>query len=537
MRNLTFYDSVTAIYQLWDWGWTYKGVSINNCSIGLDMSNVGSDGVSQAIGSVTFIDSTIKDTPIGIKTIYSSTSTPPSGGSLILEHVSLNNVATAVEGPTGPLVVGTSGTTTINYGQGHAYTPNGPTDLPGIITPNSRPASLTAGSDFYERSKPQYENIPVSQFVSVRDAGAVGDGVTDDSNVLNAVLAAAAISGKIVFFDAGDYLVTKTISVPAGVKIIGEVYPVILSSGEFFSDITTPRPVVQVGLRGDTGCIEWSDMIISTQGSSTSQAGAILIEYNLASTDTPSGMWDVHTRIGGFQGSNLLYGDCPKTPDTVITSANLPTQCIAAFMSMHITTLATGLYMENNWLWVADHDVEDQSLRQITVYAGRGLLIESTVGGIWLYGTAVEHHSLYQYHLSGTSNIFMGQIQTETAYYQPNPDTTEPFPADANYNDPVFSTSGQSGWGLLIDDSYDILVYGAGLYSFFDNYNVHCSDQGNGETCQTGIFSIDTVSAVSVYNLNTVGTNDMITRGGTNIAFYADNNNGFIGTIALFKNN
>jgi hypothetical protein len=80
-------------------------------------------------------------------------------------------------------------------------------------------------------------------------------------------------------------------------------------------------------------------------------------------------------------------------------------------------------------------------------------------------------------------------------------------------------------------------VYGAGLYSFFDNYNVHCSDQGNGETCQTGIFSIDTVSAVSVYNLNTVGTNDMITRGGTNIAFYADNNNGFIGTIALFKNN
>lgn len=534
MRNLTFYNSVTAIYQLWDWGWTYKGISINNCSIGLDMSNVGSDGVSQAVGSVTFIDSSIKDTPVGIKTIHSSTSTPPTGGSLILENVSLNNVITAVDGPTGPVLFGTLGTTTINYGQGHEYTPTGPATISGTITPNARPTSLTAGTDFYERSKPQYESIPVSQFVSVRDAGAMGDGVTDDSNVLNSVLAAAAISGKIVFFDAGDYLVTKTISIPAGVKIAGEAYPVILSSGSFFSDMSNPRPVVQVGLRGDTGSIEWSDMIISTQGA---QAGAILIEYNLAApTTAPAGIWDVHTRIGGFTGSDLQVGNCPKTPDTVITPANFPTQCIAAFMSMHITTLATGLYMENNWLWTADHDVEDQELTQISIYSGRGLLIESTLGGIWLYGTAVEHHSLYQYHLSGTSNIYMGQIQTETAYYQPNPDATHPFPADPNYNDPTFTT-GQSGWGLLIDDSYDVLVYGAGLYSFFDNYNVTCSNQGNGETCQAGIFSIDTVSTVSVYNLNTIGTNDMITRGGTNIALYGDNNDGFVGTIALYKNN
>lgn len=35
MRNLSFYNSVTAINQLWDWGWTYKSISINNCSIGL----------------------------------------------------------------------------------------------------------------------------------------------------------------------------------------------------------------------------------------------------------------------------------------------------------------------------------------------------------------------------------------------------------------------------------------------------------------------------------------------------------------------
>jgi len=70
-----------------------------------------------------------------------------------------------------------------------------------------------------------------------------------------------------------------------------------------------------------------------------------LIQWNLAASGTPAGMWDVHTRIGGFAGSELDLANCPTTT-TAITSANLPAQCIGAFMSMHITSSATGLYME-----------------------------------------------------------------------------------------------------------------------------------------------------------------------------------------------
>lgn len=47
--------------------------------------------------------------------------------------------------------------------------------------------------------------------------------------------------------------------------------------------------------------------------------------------------------------------------------------------------------------------------------------IESTTGTFWLYGTAVEHHTLYQYQLANTKDIFMGQIQTETPYVHPSP--------------------------------------------------------------------------------------------------------------------
>lgn len=35
---------------------------------------------------------------------------------------------------------------------------------------------------------------------------------------------------------------------------------------------------------------------------------------------------------------------------------------------------------------------------------------------LYSIGTAVEHHSLYQYQFVGTKSIFMGFIQTETPY-------------------------------------------------------------------------------------------------------------------------
>ena len=176
--------------------------------------------------------------------------------------------------------------------------------------------------------------------------------------------------------------------------------------------MNNPVPVVQVGKQGETGSIEWSDMLVSTHGA---QAGAILIQWNLdASSSTPAGIWDVHTRIGGFAGSNLQLAECPVTSSTIATASNINENCIAAFMSMHVTQSASNLYMENIWLWTADHDIEDPNLTQITVYTGRGLYIESTVGTIWLYGTAVEHHALYQYQFANTQNVYMGQIQTET---------------------------------------------------------------------------------------------------------------------------
>jgi len=378
MRNLVFNNCVTAISQLWDWGWLYQGISINNCQKGIDISAVTGTG-SLNVGSVTIIDSSITNTPIGIVTAYQAGSQPPTAGSLILENVALSNVPTAVQLSSGTTILaGTTGTTTIaGWGEGNRYTPSGPQQFQGYFTPTTRPGSLLSGSNYYVRSKPQYQTLPVSSFLSVRSAGATGNGVTDDTTALQNAINSATSAGQVVFFDAGTYLVTRTLSIPAGAKLVGESYSVIMSSGSYFNDMNNPQPVVQVGTPGATGQVEWSDMIVSTQGT---QAGAILIQWNLATSGTPSGMWDVHARVGGFVGSDQQVAQCVKTP----TSTTVNTNCIAAYMTMHITPSASGLYMENVWLWTADHDIDDSSNTQITIYNGRGLYIESATGTFWL---------------------------------------------------------------------------------------------------------------------------------------------------------
>jgi glucan 1,3-beta-glucosidase len=169
--------------------------------------------------------------------------------------------------------------------------------------------------------------------------------------------------------------------------------------------------------------------------------------------------------------------------------------------------------------------------------------IESETGPFWLWGTGSEHHVLYQYQLANTRNIFMGQIQTETPYYQPTPNALVPFKPVASLNDPDFAAScaGVEGncaaaWGLRVINSSNVLVYGAGLYSFFSDYSTACSTFSAGQTCQQRITSIEgAASNVNIYNLNTIGTREMLSRNGARVAWFADNVNTFASNVAVYK--
>ena len=180
-----------------------------------------------------------------------------------------------------------------------------------------RLSNLVDNGKYYEQSKPSYDSIGVAQLISVREFGAKGDGLTDDTIPLQRTLDAAASAGKLLFVDAGTYRDTNTLTLHGGSRIIGESYPVIMSSRPYFADMNSSKAVIRVGEPGETGMVEWSDMVVATQGS---QAGAALIEWNMASPKQPSGMWDVHTRIGGFTGSKLQLADCPETPGSTASN-------------------------------------------------------------------------------------------------------------------------------------------------------------------------------------------------------------------------
>lgn len=162
MRNLTFNNVGTAINQIWDWGWTYKNskssialsisrmliilqVNIINCSVGFNMSNGAPDAIT--VGSITLVDSTISDTPVGILTGRGAGTGPLAGGSLILENVNFKNVPVAIQGPEGSRLSGVS--YVAGWSEGYAHTSDGISVTRGEMTPVTRPTSLLQADGKY----------------------------------------------------------------------------------------------------------------------------------------------------------------------------------------------------------------------------------------------------------------------------------------------------------------------------------------------------------------------------------------------------
>lgn len=527
-RNLTFNNCNTAIYMNWNWAWTLKDVKINNCNVGVDMANGAS---SQTVGSVLFLDSTITGTAVGVNTTYSTTESS-TNGTLIINNVDMTGADIAVKnGMTGATVLAGKQAVS-NFVQGNSYSTGAGVAVQQTLQSDTTVPSSLLNSDgtVFTRSKPQYETVDASSFVSVKTAGAKGDGSTDDTAAIQAVFDAAT-GGQIVYFDHGAYVVTDTIKVPGtkNIKITGEVWPMIMAKGTSFSDMANPKPVFQIGQAGDTGAVEMSDMIFETLGPAP---GAIMIEWNLkGSSNGAAAMWDVHTRIGGSAGTELQLSQCAKNPNATHAA---DTACAGTFLMMHITDAASNVYFENTWFWVADHDLEiGADSQQIDIYNGRGVLIESA-GPVWLYGTASEHSQMYNYQLNNASAVYMALIQTETAYMQGNPDANTPFTANPTYNDPSFTACTAANcartWGLRVVNSKDVYVYGAGLYSFFDNYDQTCLET---ETCQENMVSIEN-SAAHVFGLSTKAAKNMLTVNGKSMALDADNRNNFCATLSYF---
>ncbi|KAF6804656.1 hypothetical protein CMUS01_14800 [Colletotrichum musicola] len=330
----------------------------------------------------------------------------------------------------------------------------------------SRESTLTNKPSFFTRRRPSYATLGDNQLVDVKAYGAKGDGTSDETAVLNSILDFAA-------------------------NISAVAWPQIMATGSLFADMSSPRAAVRVGDEGSVDAVEIQCMMFTVKGPT---AGAVLMEWNIhESSQGSAGLWDSPFRVGGAIGSDLQVENCPTKSQN--------DGCVAASMLMHVTTKASA-YLENVWMWIADHDMDKVSQHQINIFSARGVLIESQ-GPTWLWVS---------------------------------PAAPAPFSNGLVFaNDPDFRECGSSkscamSGGLRPVDSSTVYILSTGLYTWFQNYDQTCINSGQ-NTYQDRIFYAEQSYDIWIYGLVTIGHIEMITPFQGTPIVARNNRNGYASSI------
>ena len=67
--------------------------------------------------------------------------------------------------------------------------------------------------------------LPAQGQINVKDYGAVGDGLTDDTAAIGAALSATSVAGGEVYFPAGTYIISHELTIPRAVTLRGIATP------------------------------------------------------------------------------------------------------------------------------------------------------------------------------------------------------------------------------------------------------------------------------------------------------------------------
>ncbi|CAI7637121.1 unnamed protein product [Penicillium viridicatum] len=502
-KNVYFESCRTAFAAAGGWTVLLQQATFDKCGTGIDMTGNG-------LGSLVLLDSTSTNTGPVVRFHDSSNDSGNRNSQFLIQNLKHDTSnAIAVDSQGNVALAATSHVDTWVWG---TVAPE--TYQTGVSWDTKRPAPLLVNEKFFTKAQPTYQDYHTRDIVNVKTVSGhivKGDGKTDDTNSLNAILAENADSCKVTYIPFGVYRVSDTIFVPVGTRIVGEAWSVISAYGDKFKDSDNPRPVIQLGNAGDIGVIEIQDMRFSV---GEILPGAKIIEINAAG-DQPGdvGLWNTMAMVGGTADTSIS-GSC--------TSQD-PKDCMAAFMVMHLTK-SSSAYIENLWGWTADHNLDSESLLTI-ISTGRGILVESTKG-TWLTGTGSEHHWLYNYNFHNAENVFAGLLQTETPYMQGQGEyqaAPAPWTAVAKYGDPDFSWCAaddqkcRTAIATNVDGGSNIALYNSAAWAFFDGYwNGLYNEPCNGN-CQTNMMRVTNEPQNLVwYSISTRMTDVMVLDGKSN---------------------
>jgi glucan 1,3-beta-glucosidase len=187
------------------------------------------------------------------------------------------------------------------------------------------------------------------------------------------------------------------------------------------------------------------------------------------------------------------------------------------------------------WGWTADHDLDGGNTQ--TISTGRGMLVEATQG-TWLVGTAMEHHTLYQYNYYSAQNVFSAFQQSETPYWQgssstdfaPAPWTNNLISSDPNFSNCAATDGGcRMAWFELVYNAQNLFLYGGCVWTFFNALG------GCDGDCQQNAILLDSSSALYLYGTNVKAITNMINQVGSSPATETGNSGGWGGVIASYQ--
>ncbi|KAI2791304.1 hypothetical protein POX_c04161 [Penicillium oxalicum] len=476
-------------------GWTalLQGATFDSNGVCIDMT-------SNQLGSLTLLDSKVTNSGTVIKFHDSSNDGGNRQSQLLIENLEHDTDH--------PIAVTSNGDVKL-AATGHVDTWAWGNITPGVYETGSsfstsRPDVLLSNGKYVMRTQPTYAEYAADQVVNVKNVDGYpvkGDGSTSDVASLNAILAQNAANCKISYFPYGVYIVDDTLKIPIGSRIAGEAWAVISGKGDAFKDASNPKPVVQIGQPGDVGVLEIQDMRFGSGASPGDVA-----------------MWNTMVLLGGTSDTSISQ-NC-QDQDT--------SKCMAAFLGMHLTS-SSSAYIENLWVWTADHNLDNGGSAYTVISTGRGILVEATKG-TWLTGSGSEHNWLYNYNFHAAENVFAGMLQSESPYMQGSGATqTAPAPwtAESAYGDPDFSWCGggdqkcRTSLATNVDGGKNVLLYNSAAWAFFDgpwyrDYGTQCSG-----SCQTNMMRVaNSPNNLAWYSISTRKTDVMILDGQSNPTEY-----------------
>ncbi|KAL2145165.1 hypothetical protein VTI28DRAFT_7801 [Corynascus sepedonium] len=524
LKSLHFKDTEIGIRFVNNLQATAQGLTFEGCSVGIDAS--GSK-------MLNVIDTAATNTSV----VVSAATT----GSLVLENVIVDDSVSATIQTNTTIVLTGSVLPNTAWIRGNIYHANSTSPHPspsGSLIPVSRPTALINSTTYFYHTlpPPTYATTPLSSVINVKSVPGypvAGDGVQDDVASLQAIIlnsaAAATAAGAnktdtLLYFPHGIYLLSDTLHIPPGTRLIGEAWTQLSATGAKFADADHPRPLIRVGNEGDVGVVHMSDFVLTV---AEVLPGAVLMEVNMAGAEGPGdvGFWNVHFRIGGAEGSSVRADmGCAR-----------PEKCLAAKLNLHLRE-GSGSYWENVWGWTADHELDGDSSGGggAEVYPGvaGGFLVEAK-NGTWMLGMGAEHNVLYQVNINKAENVFIGLQQGESAYWQGKGNTLlapAPWTESLLASDPDFAWCGENdaecrmGLYQSISHSKNVNIYSGGFWNFVAGPNrAMCTEE-----CQNNAALYDSNEKMYIYGFSTINNRNLILEKGgdgnvTAVATAADN--------------